>query len=69
MLKVTDIDTHNAIINVILLNLSYKFILRQANRPTKNVNTFHVRVNNDMDKTVIVNDVYELIKSANCNPS
>ena len=44
-------------------------MLRQANRPTKNVNTFHGLTIVDIDNTVITNDEYELIKSANCRPS
>ena len=54
---VIDTDTHNAIINVIILNRSYKLIDKQASRPTKKQNTFHFRENNDIDKTVIVKDV------------
>lgn len=62
-------ERQSAIINVTVLNRSYRLIDTQARRPTKNVNTFHVRVNKDIDKTVIVNEEYELIKSASCRPS
>jgi hypothetical protein len=66
---VTDADMDAAIINVTLLNRSYRLMLKHANNPTKNVNTFHLRTNADMDNIVIVNDVYELMKSASCKPS
>lgn len=44
-------------------------MLKQANRPKKNVKTFHDLTNDDIDKTVITNDEYELMKSASCKPS
>lgn len=44
-------------------------MVKQANRPTKNVKTFHGRTTVDMANTVITNEAYELMKSANCKPS
>lgn len=31
-------------------------MLRQASNPTKNVNTFHGLLNDDMESTVMIND-------------
>ena len=54
---VIETDTQSAIINVTMLNRSYKLIDKQASKPTKKQNTFHFRENNDIDRTVIVKDV------------
>lgn len=56
-------------INAVLLNRSYKLILKHARKPTKNEKTFHGRTIIDIDKTVITNEAYDPMKSANCRPS
>ena len=50
--------------NAVLLNRSYKLILRQAKKPTKNEKTFHGRTITDMERIVITNEAYDPIKSA-----
>ena len=44
-------------------------MLKHANKPTKYVNTFHGLTKADIERTVMTNEEYELIKSANCRPS
>lgn len=65
----TLIETVRNKMNAMLLKRSYKLMVRQARRPTKKVKTFQGRTNADIESTVMTNEEYELIKSANCKPS
>ncbi len=64
METVTLIAIHRKTMKAILLKRSYKLMLKQAKKPTKKLKTFHGLTITDIDRTVITNDAYELIKSA-----